>query len=144
MMRLFTNLEISLILRQLNHAMRPPKARRQRHQAQRLGKALRLRRIGAQPQREDAAVAVLLAQRERMLRMAGQRRMRDALDVGVLLEELGDAQAGVTMPVHAQHERFKAADDLGAIEGGRNDAGSWEWSRCGLIASRTRTHCDKL
>ena len=66
---------------------------------------------------DDAAEAVHLALRQRMLRMALEAGIDDAFDLRVLFQPLGQFQRAGTMLAHAQVQGFHAAQ--GIIEEGR-------------------------
>src|SRR5262249_52741554 len=95
----------------------------EREQVAALEGAARRLEAAAQHRPHDSAVAGLhLPPGERVLRVALETGVVDALDRRVLLEELRDRERVGAVPLHAQRERLDAAQREKAVERTRHPA----------------------
>src|SRR4029077_17840149 len=89
--------------RVLDEALDAAETLGEREQLALLERAARGPESAAQHRGDDAAVAARhLALRQRMLRVAGEPRVVDALDLRLLLQELRDGERVGAVPLHAQ------------------------------------------
>src|SRR2546421_2724823 len=109
--------------RMLDQALHAAEAFGKRKQPAALEEAARGAKAALQHCRYHAAVApVHLLCREEVLRMARQAGIKDALDLGVLLQPRGDMHGIAAMALHAKGERLDSAQGKKSIEWARHPA----------------------
>src|SRR5437588_13029527 len=104
----------------LDETLDPAEALGEREQAAALERAARRVQPPAQHRRDDAAEAARhLRPRERVLRVARQPRVVDALDLRLMLEELRDRDHVGAVTLHAQCQSLDGARSEERIERAR-------------------------